>query len=253
MTILTDKVAIVTGAGRGIGKQIALHLAQAGAHVVVNYAHSEKGALEIVEQIKAGNGSAIAFKADVSSNEQIQSMVKQAVDTFGKLDIMVNNAAIDPMKDFFEITEEFWSRVVDTNMKGTFFCSQIAAREMLKTGKGKIINISSVHGILTMPQYAVYASTKGGINAMTRQLALDLGKYNIQVNAIAPGATEVEKFSEDPYHDIEKVGAIIPLGRIGYPQDVAPLVNFLASKDSDYITGQVITVDGGSSTKFFMI
>nr|WP_265415869.1 SDR family oxidoreductase [Paenibacillus albus] len=123
---------------------------------------------------------------------------------------------------------------------------------MRKIGKGKIINISSVHGNLTMPQYAVYASTKGGMNAMTRQLALDLAPYHINVNAVAPGATEVEKFSENPNHDKYAVGKQIPLGRIGYPEDVAAAVTFLASSGSDFITGQTLTVDGGSSTRFFL-
>ncbi|RED76886.1 SDR family NAD(P)-dependent oxidoreductase [Cohnella phaseoli] len=252
MTRLTGKVAIVTGAGRGIGKRIAMDLAKAGASVVVNYAHSEQGALEIVDQIASMNGSAIAVKADISSLEGVDHLVRQAVDEFGRIDILVNNAAVDPTEDFFEVTEAFWDRVVNTNLKGAFFCAQACAREMVKLGKGKIVNISSVHGTLTMPRYAVYASTKGGINAMTRQLALDLAKFNIQVNAIAPGATEVEKLADNPLHDKEHVGSLIPLGRIGYPEDVANVVAFLTSPEADYVTGQIITVDGGSSTRLFL-
>ncbi len=252
MTRLTGKVAIVTGAGRGIGKRIAMDLAKAGASVVVNYAHSEQGALEIVDQIASMNGSAIAVKADISSLEGVDHLVRQAVGEFGRIDILVNNAAVDPTEDFFEVTEAFWDRVDNTNLKGAFFCAQACAREMVKLGKGKIVNISSVHGTLTMPRYAVYASTKGGINAMTRQLALDLAKFNIQVNAIAPGATEVEKLADNPLHDKEHVGSLIPLGRIGYPEDVANVVAFLASPEADYVTGQIITVDGGSSTRLFL-
>ncbi|MCQ6557430.1 SDR family NAD(P)-dependent oxidoreductase [Paenibacillus mendelii] len=251
--VLNGKVAIVTGAGRGIGKQIALHLAQSGAHVIVNYANSKQGAQEIVEQIKQAGGQAEAIQADVSKVEAITDMIRQTVELYGRIDILVNNAAIDPMNDFFDVTEAIWDSILDTNLKGTFFCSQACAKEMVKVGGGKIINISSVHGSLTMPRYAAYASTKGGINALTRQLALDLSQYNINVNAVAPGATEVEKFSlTDPTHDKDRIGKQIPLGRIGYPQDVAPIVAFLASEESAFITGQVITVDGGSSTRFFL-
>ncbi|TLS53892.1 3-oxoacyl-ACP reductase FabG [Paenibacillus antri] len=252
MSALTGKVAVVTGAGRGIGKKIAIELANSGVCVVVNYAHSEQGALEIVDEISNRNGSAIAVKADISSLEGVDRLVRQAVGAFGRIDMLVNNAAVDPTEDFFEVTESFWDRVVDTNLKGAFFCAQACAREMVKTGKGKIINISSVHGSLTMPRYAVYAATKGGINAMTRQLALDLAKYNIQVNAVAPGATEVEKLADDPLYDKEHIGGLIPLGRIGEPEDVANVVAFLASPAADYVTGQIITVDGGSSTRFFL-
>ncbi len=250
--MLTGKVAIVTGAGRGIGKQIAIQLAQAGANVVVNYAHSEAAAIETVEQIKGLNHSAIAVKADISNINDINKLVDKTVEVFGKVDILVNNAGIDPREGFFDITENFWDRVVDTNMKGTFFCTQACAKEMIKAGKGKIINITSIHANLTMPDYAVYASTKGAINAMTRQTALDLAKYNIQVNAVAPGVIEVEKNWDDPFHDKEHFGKLIPHGRIGYPTDVAPMVVFLASGNADFITGQVITVDGGTSTRLFV-
>ncbi|MBB6670783.1 SDR family NAD(P)-dependent oxidoreductase [Cohnella nanjingensis] len=249
---LNGKVAIVTGSGRGIGKRIAYRLAECGANVVVNYANSEQGASDIVREIAKLGRQAVAVKADVSSVGQIEDMVAKTVELFGRVDILVNNAAIDPMIDFFDVTESFWDRVLDTNLKGAFFCSQACAREMLKLGRGKIINISSVHGSLTMPRYAAYASTKGGMNAMTRQLALDLAKYNITVNAVAPGATEVEKFTEDPNHDKDAVGRQIPLGRIGYPEDVAPVVSFFASADADFVTGQILTVDGGSSTRFFL-
>ncbi|MDG0810024.1 SDR family oxidoreductase [Cohnella rhizosphaerae] len=149
------------------------------------------------------------------------------------------------------MTEAFWDRVVDTNLKGTFFCTQACAKHMVRKKGGKIVNISSVHGALTMPRYAAYAASKGGMNALTRQLALDLAAFNIQVNAVAPGATEVEKFTADPLHDKEAIGLQIPMGRIGYPEDVAKVVAFFASSGSDFVTGQVVTVDGGSSTRFF--
>jgi NAD(P)-dependent dehydrogenase (short-subunit alcohol dehydrogenase family) len=252
MKALTGKVALVTGAGKGIGKCIALQMAQAGAKVVVNYAHSEYGARDLVARIHNEGYEAIAIKADISNLVEIEQMVEQVLQHFGQIDILVNNAAIDPREDFFQVNEAFWDRVVDTNLKGSFFCAQACARVMAKVGQGSIINISSVHGNLTMPRYSAYASTKGGINAMTRQLALDLAKYQITVNAVAPGATEVEKFSEEPWIKQEFIGEIIPLGRIGQPEDIAPMVLFLASDQARFITGQVITIDGGSSTKFYL-
>lgn len=254
MRNLKGQVALVTGAGRGIGKSIALHLAELGASVVVHYGSSQKGANEIVDQIRSlpGAGQAVALKADISSVQDIRMLADETIRQFGQIDILVNNAAIDPTIDIFEVTEAFWDKVVNTNMKGAFFCAQLCAQDMAKRKRGKIINISSVHGMLTMPEYAVYAATKGGINAMTRQLALDLAKYQIQVNAIAPGATEVEKFSEQPTFDRDAIGRQIPLGRIGRPLDVARTVAFLASEDADFITGQVLTVDGGSSTRFYL-
>lgn len=251
---LTNQVALVTGAGIGIGKGIALHLAGLGADVAVNYRSSEKQALEVVDQIRAMGRRAIAVKADVSDVKQIHQMTGAVAEELGGIDILVNNSAIDPMENFFDVTEEMWDAVIDTNLKGAFFCSQACARLMAVKGKGKIINISSVHGSLTMPRYAVYASSKGGMNAMTRQLALDLAPSGIQVNAIAPGATEVEKFTQlNPDHDIHAIGKQIPLGRIGYPLDVAQVVGFFASSGSDFVTGQVLTVDGGSSTRFFLV
>jgi NAD(P)-dependent dehydrogenase (short-subunit alcohol dehydrogenase family) len=252
MSGLNGKVALITGAGRGIGKGIALRLAEDGADVVVNYHSSGQQANEVVAQIQTLGRQALAIQADISDVSQIQRMVKQVIDHFGKVDILVNNSAIDPTINFFDVTEEQWDRVLDTNLKGTFFCTQACAREMVSAGGGKIILISSVHGSLTMPRYAAYAASKGGMNALTRQLALDLARYNIQVNAIAPGATDVEKFWVHPGHDVQFIGEQIPSGRIGYPEDVAKVVSFFASAGSDYVTGQVITVDGGSSTRFFL-
>jgi glucose 1-dehydrogenase/3-oxoacyl-[acyl-carrier protein] reductase len=249
MKPLEGKVAIITGAGRGIGRQIALELAKQGAKVVVNYAHSEVGANKLIEELLNKGLKGIALKADVSAVDEINVLISKTLDAYGRIDILVNNAAVDPTEDFFNITEAFWERVVLTNLKGTFFCAQACAKEMRKIGGGRIINISSVHGQATMPRYAVYASTKGGINALTRQLAIDLAKYNITVNAVAPGAIEVEKFIGQHWYDPEEMGSYIPMGRVGQPSDIAPLVTFLASEKAGFITGQVVTVDGGSIAK----
>lgn len=252
MGVLDGRVAVVTGAGRGIGSEIASELAKAGASVVVNYARSEEGANALVRKITEEGLIGIAVKADVSQLDDIEQMIAFVKDHFGGIDILVNNAAVDPTEDFFHVTESFWETVVHTNFKGTFFCSQVCAKAMKERGKGRIVNISSVHGQATMPDYAVYASTKGAINALTRQLAIDLAPYGITVNAVAPGATEVEKFVGQDWYDPVKIGSYIPLGRIGKPSDVAPLVRFLASNEADFITGQVITIDGGTTTKLFL-
>lgn len=249
---LHGKIALVTGAGRGIGRGIALELAKEGADVVIHYRSSERQALEAEEMIRSSGRRALLHRADLSDVKQIDGMMDAIREQWGGVDILVNNSAIDPTYDFFEVTEERWDRVLDTNLKGGFFCAQACARDMVKKGEGKIIFISSVHGNTTMPKYSAYAASKGGINAMTRQLALDLARFNIQVNAIAPGATDVEKFHEDPGHDPAAIGEQIPLGRIGYPDDVAKVAAFFASSDSNFVTGQVLTVDGGSSTRFFL-
>ncbi|MDG0793890.1 3-oxoacyl-ACP reductase FabG [Cohnella ginsengisoli] len=249
---LQGKVALVTGAGRGIGRGIALEMAKEGADVVIHYRSSERQAVEAAEKIRSMGRRALLLRADLSEVRQIDGMMEAIREQWGGVDILVNNSAIDPTFDFFEVTEERWDQVLDTNLKGGFFCAQACARDMVKKGGGKIIFISSVHGNTTMPKYSAYAASKGGINAMTRQLALDLARYNIQVNAIAPGATDVEKFHEDPGHDPVAIGEQIPLGRIGYPDDVAKVAAFFASSDSNFVTGQVLTVDGGSSTRFFL-
>lgn len=249
---LQGKVALVTGAGRGIGRVIARDLAREGSSVVLNDWEMEAGARESVDAILASGGQATFYKADVSVVEQVQEMVRQAEKRFGRLDILVNNAAVDPTSVFLEVTEEFWKQVIDTNLKGVFFCAQAAARVMVRMGKGRIINISSVHSQATMPGFSVYAASKGGINSLTRELALELAAYNICVNAIAPGAIEVERFVSKTTYNRETLGKEIPLGRVGYPVDVSAVVLFLASDAADWLTGQVITVDGGTTTRLFL-
>ena len=247
---LEDKIALVTGAGKGIGSGIALRLAQEGAHVVVNYAPSAQGAEGVAAQIERAGRRALTVKADVSDAAQVQAMVDKTVSTFGRLDILVNNAGIDPHIPFLEMTEGQWDWIIDTNLKGNFLCSQAAAREMIKAGGGKIVIIGSIHSILTYLHVMAYATTKGGLNAMTRQLALELAPYRITVNCVAPGPIHVDKFygvvsDYDPHmFDHE-----IPLGFMGYPRDVGAAVAFLVSEDARYITGQVLFVDGGTSTR----
>jgi NAD(P)-dependent dehydrogenase (short-subunit alcohol dehydrogenase family) len=250
---LKERTAIVTGAGRGIGSGIALCLAQEGADVVVNYAHSADGAVAVVEQIKALGRRAITIQADVSKADQVQAMVAKTVDTFGRVDILVNNAGIDPHAPFLEMTEEQWDWVVDTNLKGSFLCSQAAAREMVKTGGGKIIVVSSIHSIQSYMHITAYAASKGGLNSLTRQLALELAPYAINVNCIAPGAIHVDKFYEVmPTYSPDMFDHEIPLGFIGQAEDIGAVAAFLASDDARFITGQVLFVDGGTSCRMYL-
>ncbi len=244
------RVAIVTGAGKGIGPGIALRLAQEGADVVVNYAHSMVGAQEVAAKVRELGRRAITVKADVSKAADVQAMIDRTLDAFGRVDILVSNAGVDAHIPFLEMTEEQWDWIINTNLKGTYLCSQAAAREMIKTGGGKIIIISSIHSILTYMHITAYAASKGGLNAMTRQLALELAPYHINVNCIAPGSVHVEKsYSVVPNYDPHMFDHEIPVGSIGYPEDIGAAVAFLASDDARYIAGQVLFVDGGTSAR----
>lgn len=245
---LKGKVALVTGAGCGIGRVIAIHLAQAGAAVVLNYAHSEQGAHSAAEEIRKKGGQAWALQADIAKVEEARKLVSAACQRGQRLDILINNAGIGPRRPFLDMTEDLWDSVMDTNLKGAFFCSQAAVRKMKTLGRGRIINISSVHAQLTMNDVAVYAASKGGMNALTRQLALDLAPLGITVNAVAPGSVQIEKSTYDPTLRAQE----IPRGRVGRPSDIAVMVAFLASDAADWITGQVITVDGGTTTRLFL-
>jgi len=252
---LKDKIAIVTGAGQGIGKGIALRLAQEGAHVVVNYPTPNVAdkAEEVAEQIRQMGQKSVAIQADVSKGAQVTAMVEQTVATFGRLDIQVNNAGVDPHIAFLDMTEDDWNFIIDTNLKGNFLCAQAATRAMMKTGGGKIVIISSIHGIQTYKRMTAYAAAKGGLNAMTRQLAIELSPYHINVNCVAPGAIAVEKnYIMDPSFDPHMFDHEIPVGSIGYPADIAGAVVFFASDDARYVNGQVLLVDGGTSTRILL-
>ena len=242
---LAGKVAIVTGAGRGIGRGIALELSRAGARVVINYFGSEQMAQELVAQIREAGQEAIAIRADVAKSVDVNHMVAETVRQFGSLDILVNNTGITILKPFLEDTEEIWDRTIDTNLKGAFLCSLAAAKIMAEKNAGKIINISSVNGHATIPGLTHYAASKGGIHMLTKAMALDLAPYQINVNCIGPGTIEVEKYFNDPNYDAEIWGQGIPWGRVGYPEEIGKAVVFLASDDADYITGQVFYIDGG--------
>lgn len=244
---LSGKVACVTGAGTGIGVGIALALAEAGADVAVSYFGSESGAKDTGQKIEQMGRKALLQKTDVADGPQARSLVDATVDTLGRIDVMVNNSGVTLPKPFLELDEETWDRTFGINLRGMYLCSQRAAQHMVRQGGGgRIINLSSVHGFSATRSHAHYEATKGGINMFTKALAIELAEHQITVNCIAPGAIEVERYYRTmPNYDPAVMGQRIPLGRVGYPKDVAPLAVFLASDDSSYITGETILVDGG--------
>jgi NAD(P)-dependent dehydrogenase (short-subunit alcohol dehydrogenase family) len=252
---LQDKIALVTGAGQGIGKGIALRLAQEGADVAVNYPYTgvREKAEDTAAQIRAYGRKALVVQADVSNSADVQQMINSTIENFGKLDILVNNAGVDVHVPFLEMTEEEWDYIIDVNLKGNFLCSQAAARAMLMTGGGKIVIISSIHSMQTYQRITAYAAAKGGLNAMTRQLALELAPYHINVNCVAPGSINVEKYVDlIPDFDVHMFDHEIPLGSIGYPEDIAGAVVYFASDDARWVTGQVLVVDGGTSARLLL-
>ena len=244
---LKDKVALVTGGGRGIGRHIALRLADEGADVLVNYASSRAGAEEIAAQIRAKGRRATAVRANIAQRDEVDAMFERLIDDFGRIDILVNNSAIDPVIPFLDMTDEQWDRVIDINLKGSYMCSQAAAKLMVEAGGGgNIVIIGSMHSMATFPGMLAYASSKGGLNAMTRAMALDLAPYKIRVNCVIPGSIHVEKAYEViPDYDPHMIDDQIALGRIGYGPDIAAAVVFMASSDAAYVTGATLNVDGG--------
>ena len=240
---LSDQVALVTGASRGIGSAIALALAEAGAKVVVNYARSSEAADGIVKKIKDQGGEAVAIQGDVSDAEQVQNLVKEARSQWGSIDVLVNNAGITRDTLLLRMKLEDWQAVINLNLTGVFLCTQAVSKIMLKQRQGRIINIASVAGQMGNPGQANYSAAKAGVIGFTKTMAKELASRNVTVNAVAPGFIATEMTEELDAEDILKY---IPLARYGQPEEVAGMVRFLAGDPAAaYITGQVFNVDGG--------
>jgi len=257
---LEGKVALVTGSSQGIGKAIAIRLALAGAKVVINYRSHPESADETVKQVNEAGGQCHAAEgfcddergysigADLGMVEDVQRLVSESISHFGQVDILVNNAGIEKHAPFWEVDEKSFDAVLNVNLKGVFFATQAVVKHLMETNRpGKIINISSVHEELPFPNFAAYCASKGGMKMLARNLAVELAPYGITVNNVAPGAIETPintKLLNDP-EKLSNVLKNIPLGRLGQPNDVAGLVEFLASDDASYITGSTFFVDGG--------
>lgn len=243
--LLDGKVALVTGASRGIGKSVALALAQAGAKVVINYAGNTAAADEVQQAIAQNGGQAILAKADVSEAEAVEAMVGKIIDTLGRIDILVNNAGITRDALLMRMKEADWDAVINTNLKGIFNCTKSVSRIMMKQKNGHIVNMSSVVGLMGNAGQSNYAAAKAGVVGFTKAVARELAPRGITVNAIAPGFITTDMTAVLSDHIKEDLAKKIPLGRLGDPQDVAQAVLFLVSGSADYITGQTLNVDGG--------
>ncbi len=251
--ILKSKRVIVTGAGTGIGREIALEFGRQGADVVLHYAHSAQGANSAVEAIKAGGGRAVAFQADLREVGETKKLAARAVDFLGGMDILINNAGITMNRPFIEVTPEQFDTLYQVNVRGQFFLTQALVPALMAHSAGAVVNLTSIHAFEGYTEHSVYAGTKGAIVAYTRQLAIELAPQGIRVNAIAPGAVPVENhFKMTPGVNVQDAlkacGQGIPCGFAGTPLDIAKIAVFLASDAARYIVGQTIVADGGTTS-----
>ncbi len=245
---LENKVAIVTGAGTGIGRAIALRFAQEGAAVVIDYVGKPDNAAEVVQQITGAGGKALAVEADVSQQDQVQRLIDQTVQKFDRLDILVNNAGVETKIPFLEIPLDVWSRTIAIDLTGPFLCAQAAAKRMVgQGGGGRIINISSVHEDMTMPTNSAYCAAKGGLRMLMRTICVELAPHGITVNNIGPGAIDTPMDAPLKAHPemMKALLAEIPIGRMGKPEEIAGLATYLASDEAGYVTGSTYFIDGG--------
>ncbi len=242
---LADKVAIVTGGSRGIGQAIAWDLACNGAHVALNYRRSADEAQQLIQQIQGLGRKGLAIQADVASFADAQRMVETVVRELGRLDILVNNAGVNRDSVIWKMSEEQWDEVISIDLKGTFNYIRAAAPVFKEQGSGKIVNVTSINGLRGKFGQSNYTAAKGGVNALTKTVARELGRYNVNVNAVAPGLIETDMVKQAPQQVRDLALSEIVLGRLGTPEEVAWIVTFLCSERARHITGEVITVDGG--------
>ncbi|MCA0148668.1 MULTISPECIES: 3-oxoacyl-[acyl-carrier-protein] reductase [Rossellomorea] len=242
---LEGKVALVTGASRGIGREIALELAREGCNVAVNYAGSEAKANEVVDEIKSLGREAIAVQCNVSDAEGVQAMVKETIGEFGSIDILVNNAGITKDNLLMRMKETEWDDVININLKGVFLCTKAVTRQMMKQRSGRIINISSIVGVSGNPGQANYVAAKSGVIGLTKTTARELAPRGITVNAVAPGFISTDMTDQLPEDVRSEMLKQIPLSRFGAPGDIAKVVTFVASDSASYMTGQTLHIDGG--------
>jgi len=243
--LLKDQVAIVTGGTRGIGRAISLLFAEEGARAVANFSKDVEAAEDLLNEAKSRRLNLGLFRADITQFDQVKEMVEEVFAAYGRIDVLVNNVGLIRDNFLMLMSDEDWDSLMKTNLTGLFYCCKAAIRKMIPEKRGKIVNISSVSGILGTAGQTNYAATKGGVISFTKSLARELGPFNIHVNAVAPGLIESEVMSKMPKEKIEAIIRSSSLGRIGKPEEVARAVLFLASDHSDYITGQTIVVDGG--------
>ncbi|QXE03066.1 3-oxoacyl-[acyl-carrier-protein] reductase [Terribacillus sp. DMT04] len=243
--MLTGKAALVTGASRGIGREIALELARKGANVAVNYSGSKEKAEAVAEEIRALGQESIVIQANVAEEDSVKAMVKQTIEAFGSLDILVNNAGITRDNLLMRMKEEEFDAVIQTNLKGVFLCTKAVTRQMMKQRAGRIINVASIVGVSGNPGQANYVAAKAGVIGLTKTAAKELAARNVLVNAVAPGFITTDMTDDLTEEQKQAMQSMIPLGKPGKPEDVARVVRFLASEDSNYMTGQTLHIDGG--------